>query len=355
MNLYHRMVIALLLLAGGQQVQAANFCVATPAELRNALASSDANGVNDEIRVKSGIYAPTSGNGNDAQYDLVMTGNQNLLISGGWSGAAGVCTSQANTAGLTVFDGNDTARIFDFGLNGSANSLVIRNLMMFNGRAIGQGGCMRVQAYVNTGANVEIERTIMSGCYASAQGGALALLIQNGQGHVHGNVISFNESVTQGAVFLSGVSLNGVNFSFQNNTVVGNVRSNGSGWSSAGLEILCRQDWACYVANNIFFDNQDSAGSADLRLVGAVSMKNNRYSTLSGSPTSNTASTSADPGFVGANDFRLRADSAMRNAGTTALFYGTPALDVYAGPRPQGAAIDIGAIEYGEMFADGFD
>jgi hypothetical protein len=345
----------LSLMALTQGAGAATFCVATPTELRTALNSTNGNGVNDEIRVKSGVYAPTSGNAQSGQYYLVMTGDQDLLITGGWSGAPGACTAQTQTAGLTVFDGNDSARIFDFGLNGTANSLVIRNIMLFNGSASGLGGCMRVQAYINTGANVEIERTRMHGCYASEQGGALALLMQKGQGHVHGNVFSFNESVNQGAVFLSGATLNGVNFSFQNNTVVGNTRTNGSGWGSAGLEILCRQDWACYVANNIFFDNEDGGGSADLRIVGGVSMKHNRYTTLTGAPNSNVAPTQADPGFLSANDFRLRQDSPMRNAGTTDLFYGFPTLDVDGGPRPQGGALDIGALEYSELFASGFE
>jgi hypothetical protein len=338
-------------------VHATTFCVSTPTELRNALTSSNSNGVDDEIRVRSGIYAPASGNAQSGQYYLIMTGDQNLLITGGWSGAAGVCTTQTQNAGLTLFDGNGTARVFDFGLNGTANSLVIRNLSIYNGRSNdGLGGCMRVQTYLNTGANVEIERTRMYGCYAGAQGGALALLMQWGQGHIHGNVFSSNESATQGAVFLSGnAQAHGVNISFQNNTVVGNTRTNGSGFGSAGLEIVCRPDWACYVANNIFFDNEDGGGAADLRIVGSVSLKNNRYTTLSGAPSSNTAPTHANPGFLSANDFRLRNDSPMRNAGTTDLFYGFPTLDVDGGARPQGGAIDIGAIEFPELFASNFE
>jgi hypothetical protein len=346
-------VLALTALMQG--AVAATFCVATPTELRSALSSSNGNGVDDEIRIKSGIYAPTSGNAPSGQYYLMMSGDQNLMITGGWSGTAGVCTTQTQIAGLTLFDGGGSERIFDLGLNGAFNSLEIRNLTLFNGRASEMGGCMRVQGYINTAANVEIERTRMYGCYSGDQGGALALMVQKGQGHIHGNIFSFNESLTQGAVSLSGSEMHNVNLSFQNNTVVGNVRTSGGGFGSAGLEMSCRQDSTCYVANNIFFDNEDQGGLADLRISGAVSMYNNRYSVLTGAPSANLAATSAVPGFVSANDFRLRHDSPMRNAGTTDLFYGVPALDVDGGARPQGSAIDIGAVEFSELFASGFE
>lgn len=63
----------------------------------------------------------------------------------------------------------------------------------------------------------------------------------------------------------------------------------------------------------------------------------------------------ADPAFVGAGDFRLRADSPARDAGNS-LFAADIAVDLDGATRIIGPAIDIGAWEVGDaIFANGFE
>ena len=56
----------------------------------------------------------------------------------------------------------------------------------------------------------------------------------------------------------------------------------------------------------------------------------------------------ADPSWVGGGDYHLQAGSAARNTGTT---LGSLSVDYYGVTRPQGAASDIGAVEYVEFAA----
>ncbi|MGN6520176.1 MAG: choice-of-anchor Q domain-containing protein [Dokdonella sp.] len=63
----------------------------------------------------------------------------------------------------------------------------------------------------------------------------------------------------------------------------------------------------------------------------------------------------ADPAFIGAGDYRLRADSPARDAGNS-VFATDIAVDLDGAVRILGPAIDIGAWEVGDaIFADGFD
>lgn len=67
-----------------------------------------------------------------------------------------------------------------------------------------------------------------------------------------------------------------------------------------------------------------------------------------------SAAVQADPSFVNsaAGDFHLTASSPAVDRGSPAA---APALDYDGGSRPVGAAPDLGAFEFGVLFADGFE
>jgi hypothetical protein len=62
-----------------------------------------------------------------------------------------------------------------------------------------------------------------------------------------------------------------------------------------------------------------------------------------------------DPRFVGAHDYRLRANSPARDAGTNTPAGGLSSEDLDRSPRVVGRDVDIGAYEYQSLFSDGFE
>jgi len=116
-----------------------------------------------------------------------------------------------------------------------------------------------------------------------------------------------------------------------NNTVTGNWR---------GIQVFAIDS---IVANNVITHSVDSG------LSGAVPA--NHHNLFFGNAEDFDASTAgpgsvfADPLFVGANDFRLRAGSPAIDAGDSTAVPPELTTDLAANPRIAGAAVDIGAYE----------
>lgn len=168
------LALPILALALPTLAPAATYCVATADQLRNALQSAATSAGSDQIRIRSGTYGAPGLPGTQAQYELMLTGNGDLDISGGWTDAA--CSQQDPRAEVTILDGLGQRRIFDIGVtntNGVSSTVWLRNTTIRRGSASGDGGCFRFQGFLGAGAALLLERVRFSECVSGARGGAL--------------------------------------------------------------------------------------------------------------------------------------------------------------------------------------
>ena len=137
------------------------------------------------------------------------------------------------------------------------------------------------------------------------------------------------------------------------------------------------------ISNNVFWNN----GGTDLMTngSGATNLANNDYGTLSGTWATDSNALHVDPGFLALGDFRLRADSPLRDAGdndavggigswdaagamrlavnsplrdggNNSPIGGTGSFDADGNPRVVFGTVDLGAYEIQDViFKDGFD
>lgn len=96
------LALPILALALPTLAPAATYCVATADQLRNALQSAATSAGSDQIRIRSGTYGAPGLPGTQAQYELMLTGNGDLDISGGWTDAA--CSQQDPRAEVTILE-----------------------------------------------------------------------------------------------------------------------------------------------------------------------------------------------------------------------------------------------------------
>jgi hypothetical protein len=87
-------IIGIFILVGPQSIWAANFCVGTADELKNALSVASTNGEEDLLKIQQGTY-----NGN---FIYASTESYGLTIEGGYTAN---CTSRLLNPENTVLDG----------------------------------------------------------------------------------------------------------------------------------------------------------------------------------------------------------------------------------------------------------
>jgi hypothetical protein len=110
--------------------------------------------------------------------------------------------------------------------------------------------------------------------------------------------------------------------------------------------------------NNIFWDNGTGGSVFDIDLHGqatGATAANNDIQAKTGTPVQEVNAMHVDPGFVAADDFRLKSGSDLINKGDSNPPGGTTDVDLVGTPRISDAAIEVGAYERPGVFADGFE
>ena len=329
---------------------AATFCVKTSAQFKSALGSSQGNGEDNTIYVKSGEYALNTDLGDGLAYGA-LAGHALTLI--GSIDDVSVCPPANPVPDLagagTTLDGQHAVRPLQIS---SGDHVEIRGFTFvagLSGPLNGQGGGLEV-----SGQDVVIRYNSFIGNHAtgvSGEGGAVSGFASTTISFID-NLIAANHGTSVGGVDIYGT--NGGEGS--GNTITGNITDDVS--LPGGMLLSGGGNASFSIVNNIIWNNHASGGT-DLGVHTAQTRAtNDLYFPLTPGSTSAgfTSDVSVDPQFESCGlclSFELAAASPLIDAGT----YQNYPTDLAGKPRVIGPHIDIGAFENiaGDfIFADDF-
>jgi hypothetical protein len=334
--------------------RAATFCVDTSAELRTALMTASTNSESDVIRIRTGMYATADGG---AAFAYSTSQNFDLTLSGGWLPVAMFpCLLQSNALYATVLNGSGVRSVLRITPSaGTTGDITVENLTLRDGLAAESGGGLSFGLGGYMG-DVVIDRVVFDRNEATLFGGGLS-------GSADGGTLSISNSLFLGntcgsnfcaaSITVNAASPTSVRALFGNNTIVGNACVGGAPGCTTGGVRYGGSARAAFYNNAFAFNGGIGLGifSASLDLYG------NNIVNYSGTPANmgfNLALT--NPLFVddASDDYRLRYDSPLRNAGTAG--YPLGAIDLIGADRVNEFEPDIGAFENDEVtFRDSFE
>ena len=356
--------LLLCVLATPLTAPAATFCVGSAAELQAALAVAAANGEHDTVRLRAGTYVGSSG---PIAFSYTSSEDFSLTLEGGWAGlVAGGCNLRFEDAEATVLDGAGVRSVLQLtaGVNSGA-SFVVRNLTIRGGVGAAGGtdfGGLRVLGLPLLGS-ITIERVVFRDNHSGSIGGGLraqtlgVLRVVNSLFDRNSCDAYYCAADLFASAFAGGAGQ--PRLLFVGNTVVRTVCS-GDSCGLGQVNIQTGTEFASqYLVGNSVFALNDGADFALQTPTGTL--RNSRWDRRLGAAQSETSNPlpGSPAGFVaaGSGDFRLRADSALRDAGYAAP--GLPEIDLQGEPRLAGAQVDIGAYEFqpdpDRLFEDGFE
>ncbi len=381
-------VVAVACLGTWHAGRAADLDVGGSGPYTTIQAALDAAVPADRIRVATGTYHE------NLELAAPGPGTFAVTISGGWDAAF---AGQSTDAAATVIDAGGLGRGLSVAIasqvtletltiqNGQATvgdgggifatsaagpvSLALRNVAVRNCRApAGSAGGVGAVAAGDTLA-VTLERTIVHGCNCGASGGAMSITSTAAASPGAASLQMVNCLVDNNTADgnAGGIEIGAYNGSYASLvmihcTVVANMArmtltgSQGGG----GLRASCDSGIGTTVTAELY--NTIVYGNSDMNYVDAVvdlRTGTSRFDThfcdlgsltWSAGAHNEEANLSAPPGYLnpGGHNFRLGADSAMRERGQSPLPEGLvlPATDLDGLARVVGVAPDIGAYEY---------
>lgn len=335
------------------------FCPANASELDSMLSAATQGGQNFEIRIRGGVYVSTA-----QVFRVAANPGFNVSVSGGWNSS---CQIQTADPTLTVLDGNNQGAVLQAGhVTGFAapGTLTVSNLSLTRGQVQNSaGGCLQVN--LNQGSpSLVFDRLILRGCRnGGVQGLGGAARIQNFTSAsiiLRNSLIADNFGADGGAVAIASNHAN-ASTSLINNTIVRNTATEPGGAGGITRAFTATIAGKIFIYNNIVYGNAGGDGQVldvNLRFGQAVDqlLFNNAVQGVTGNNLSGGGNISpASLGLVGGNNFALRGDSLLRNAGMalSPILAGTRDLDF--SPRVLQGEIDIGAYEYAGVFQSGFE
>jgi hypothetical protein len=336
-------------LLGAAGVEAATFCASTASELENAIAAAQSSAGADEIRIRSGLILQQTPQVNAFRY--ILSGEDSVTISGGWSGSPGQCTSQSPNPALTILDGNEISRVLDVQrTGGSSGSFTLRNMTLRRGKNNEYGACLNLLGIDLTvvGENL-IENLIVSGCN-NGYGAGMAIVPRLGATTVRNVLLRDNTAPFASALYVDAQST----LYLSNLTIVDNVATQPA---SAAAVLDTSQNGAIFLSNSLLWNNVGAGTTFDLRLDGAsTTLVRNLFGSRGGSAPSALSNNNlgVDPQFA-ADGIRLRPSSPARDFGANAPLGGAAATDLDGKSRVQGGRIDLGAYEIPVVFRSGFE
>ncbi|MBX3725430.1 MAG: hypothetical protein KF823_05880 [Xanthomonadales bacterium] len=362
------LAMALSLLAGlllPLQASAAQYCARTVAQLSLALDLAEANNENNVIRIARGVIAPAAPSDGHLFFYL-SSKDRSLEISGGWDPVD--CSSQVLDPGSTRIEANGSFGLFQaiIGSAGGNARLRVHNLTLSGGSSdslVARGLGLNVSGFQYVHGKVEIDRVVFAdhhcshaesrGCALNFSFGIKEVVVRNSLFHHNsaGGTAAIRAWVTEDIQPV---------FRLHNNTLVDNYAHAPDQARASAVEFLGDTD-TILMYNNILFGNPTLNAPVPLPDLardpaGAILGKHNNIAASAVTWTPDTSGNrSIPPVFAGrVDDYRLRGDSPLRDAGFNAGWPTHGLLELGGGPRVLGPTIDLGAYESDVLFNAGF-
>jgi hypothetical protein len=318
---------------------AATVCVDDVQGLRDALLTTQDNGVDDTIQVVRGRYHL---GGSVLLFNSSEAHSLNIV-----GGFAPGCATRVRNAAITVLDGDDTSPIFNVT---TSNDFELHFLTLQHGLISGSsGGAMAV--FGNGAASQALFANIVVRDSSSDYGIGGMIFSVAGTVTLQDNLVTGITS-PGGALYVGSDTTVAVHLI--NNTVAGNTATNPA--SGGMIYIGAGGNVPMDASNNIFWGNLGGVPDIDF-ISGAMLMTDNDYQRIDVAPASGSSGNlSVDPVFAGSGDFHLSATSPLVGIGTLTPPGDLTVYDLEGHPRVWNGTVDAGAYERGdEIFADGLE
>ena len=357
----YRLPVACLLASATSAHALTTRCVGKSTQLNAALgeamASADPVFV---IRLRAGTYPTASGN---EAFEFFSNGaGKHIELSGGWSGSGDTCETKSNDPSLTVLVGVSTHTTLRFGVSGNAvtptTTAYVHDLTLRNpSHASNDTACLYGSARVG---QVLIDRVQLEQCStASNSPSREAAFFNNVGGSISLRNVSARDSRGQAFVGIYAYSA-GSSVTRMSHVSVTEIEKTSLSAGASGLALTNVDDATAYVSNTVSWGNDEHPNTADIRATGNnIHFSRVHYGKRIGTPTTDDAPGTGDPGFIAVGNARLRPDSILVDSGLSNPQGGSGAYDADGRDRAQGQGLDVGAFEatpvVDAIFGNGFD